>query len=170
MMMQETGDRIYESARSVRAQIILDMLKYWESKVQGGRLPRPSDIDPVEIPKLLASVVICDLEDAPFRVRFRLVGTLQVLVAGAELTGRYVDQMNWKEGPFVHRIFKHARDTAAPVFGYYHWTFRDGTPGASEFGLFPMSADGRVVTRVLGIDEFYPYPGTPTYAMDDRLK
>ncbi|HNB28753.1 MAG TPA: PAS domain-containing protein [Alphaproteobacteria bacterium] len=170
MMMQETGDRIYESARSVRAQIILDMLTYWQSKVRDGRLPRPSDIDPVEIPKLLASVVICDLEDAPFRVRFRLVGTLQVLVAGAELTGRYVDQMNWKEAPFVHRIFKHARDTAAPVFGYYHWTFRDGTPGASEFGLFPMSADGGVVTRVLGIDEFYPYPGTPTHAIDDRLR
>ncbi len=169
MLMQESGDRIYENARSVRAQIILDMLKYWESKVRDGRMPKPSDIDPVEIPKLLASVVICELEDAPFRVRFRLVGTLQVHVAGSEMTGRYVDEMNWDEAPFVHRIFKRARDTAAPVFGYYHWTFRDGTPGASEFGLFPMSEDGSTVSRVLGIDEFHPYPGTPSYAPDGRL-
>jgi hypothetical protein len=159
-----TADTIYESVQSVRSPLILEMLAYWQSKISGARLPRPSDIDPTEIPKLIASVVICDLEEQPFRVRYRLAGTRQVYIVGQELTGRYVDELDWEEGPFVHRIFQRARDTAAPVFGYYHWRFRERTPGASEFGLFPLSEDGRVVSRVLGIDAFFPLVRSPAFA------
>ncbi len=163
------GDTIYESVSFVRSPQILDMLSYWESKRAGGRLPRPVDIDPTEIPRLIASIVICDLEINPFRVRYRLAGTRQVHILGNELTGRYVDELNWEEGPFVHRIFARARETAAPVFGYYHWKFREGTPGASEFGLFPLSEDGQTVTRVLGIDEFFPAPDSLVFASRQRL-
>lgn len=145
------------------------MLAYWQSKSLAGCLPAPAAIDPTEIPKLIPSLVICDLEDAPFRIRFRLAGTRQVDVLGRELTGRYVDEMDWQEGPFVHRIFARARDTAAPVFGFYHWTFRESTPGASEFGLFPLSEDGRKVTRVIGIDEFFPPEGAPAFSGRRRL-
>jgi len=169
MTEQPDIDTIYESAKSVHSPQIREMLAYWQSKVLDGRLPRPADIDPTEIPKLIASIVICDLEVEPFRVRFRLAGTRQVHILGNELTGRYVDEMDWKEGPFVHRIFARARDTAAPVFGFYHWGFREGTPGASEFGLFPLSEDGSTVTRVLGIDEFFPEPGSPVFGGRRRL-
>ena len=162
------SDTIYESVDSVRSPLILEMLAYWQSK-RGDRLPRPADIDPTEIPKLIASIVICDLETDPFRVRYRLAGTRQVHILGNELTGRYVDELNWEEGPFVHRIFARARDTAAPVFGYYHWRFREDTPGASEFGLFPLSEDGRIVNRVLGIDEFFPDPNSPAFGGRRRL-
>jgi len=169
MTEQPTSDTIYESAKSIRSAQIREMLAYWQSKIVDGRLPRPAAIDPTEIPKLIASIVICDLEVDPFRVRFRLAGTRQVHVLGNELTGRYVDEMDWEEGPFVHRIFARARDTAAPVFGYYHWTFREGTPGASEFGLFPLSEDGRTVSRVLGIDEFFPAAGSSVFGVRWRL-
>ncbi|WP_119302558.1 PAS domain-containing protein [Dongia deserti] len=164
-----TSDTIYESVESVRSPLILSMLDYWRSKVAGGRLPRPADIDPTEIPKLIASMVICDLEEQPFRVRYRLAGTRQVHILGNELTGRYVDELNWEEGPFVHSIFARARDTKAPVFGFYHWGFRENTPGASEFGLFPLSEDGQTVTRVIGIDEFFPRPGSPAFGGRSRL-
>lgn len=54
------SDTIYESVNSVRSPLILDMLAYWQSKRAAERLPRPADIDPTEIPKLIASIVICD--------------------------------------------------------------------------------------------------------------
>jgi hypothetical protein len=166
---QPAADIIYDNVEAVRSPIILEMLGYWRSKMAGGRLPRPADIDPVEIPKLIPSIVICELESDPFRVRYRLAGTRQVHILGNELTGRYVDELDWPEGPFVHRIFARARDTAAPVFGFYHWGFREGTPGASEFGLFPLSEDGGTVSRVLGIDEFFPDPGSPVFGGRRRL-
>jgi hypothetical protein len=163
MTEHSPADTIYESVAQVRSPLVLEMLAYWRSKAAAGRLPRPADIDPTEIPKLIASMVICELEANPFRVKYRLAGTKQVHILGNELTGRYVDEMNWPEGPFVHRIFAHARDTAAPVFGFYHWGFREGTPGASEFGLFPLSEDGKAVSRVIGIDEFFVEPGSPAF-------
>jgi hypothetical protein len=169
MKEQPNSDTIYESVERVRSPLVLAMLEYWQSKVVDGRLPRPADIDPTEIPKLIASMVICDLEESPFRVRYRLAGTRQVHILGSELTGRYVDEMDWEEGPFVHRIFALARDTAAPVFGFYHWGFRENTPGASEFGLFPLSEDARTVTRVIGIDEFFPEPSSPVFGGRRRL-
>jgi hypothetical protein len=169
MTDQPPVDTIYESIDSVRSPQIREMLAYWSSKRTEGRLPRPADIDPTEIPKLIASIVICDLESDPFRVRFRLAGTRQVHILGNELTGRYVDEMNWEEGPFVHRIFARARDTAAPVFGFYYWGFRENTPGASEFGLFPLSDDGTTVNRVLGIDEFFPDESSPVFGGRRRL-
>jgi hypothetical protein len=169
MTERPATDTIYESVESVGSQLIRDMLAYWRSKMADGRLPRRADIDPTEIPKLIASMVICDLEDSPFRVRYRLAGTRQVHILGNELTGRYVDEMNWTEGPFVHRIFAHARDTAAPVFGFYYWNFREGTRGASEFGLFPLSEDGRTVTRVIGIDEFFPDESSPVFGRRRRF-
>lgn len=164
-----TDDVIYESVKSVRSPLILSMLDYWQGKIVDGRMPRPADIDPTEIPKLIAAMVIADLEEQPFRVRYRLAGTLQVHILGHELTGRYVDEMDWEEGPFVHRIFAHARDTKAPVFGFYHWGFRENTAGASEFGLFPLSEDGETVTRVIGIDEFFPDPTSPAFGGRTRL-
>lgn len=158
-----TEDTIYDGVESVHSPLIREMLAYWQGKAVGGRLPKPSGIDPTEIPKLIPSLVICDLEEAPFRVRIRLAGTRQVEVIGREVTGRYVDEMDLPEGPFIHRIFTRARDTAAPVFGFYYWTFREDTPGASEFGLFPLSEDGRRVHRVIGIDEFFPEEGAPAF-------
>jgi hypothetical protein len=169
MTDRPASDTIYESVESVSSPLILSMLAYWQSKVVDGRLPQPADIDPTEIPRLIASMVICDLEDSPFRVRYRLAGTRQVHILGSELTGRYVDEMNWEEGPFVHRIFARARDTAAPVFGFYYWGFRENTPGASEFGLFPLSEDGKVVNRVIGIDEFFPDPTSLAFGGRTRL-
>jgi hypothetical protein len=169
MTEQPAADTIYESVAAVRSPHVLEMLTYWESKRVAGRLPRPADIDPTEIPRLIASIVICDLESDPFRVRYRLAGTRQVHILGNELTGRYVDEMNWEEGPFVHRIFARAHDTKAPVFGFYYWGFRENTPGASEFGLFPLSEDGQTVNRVLGIDEFFPEPGSPVFGGRRRL-
>jgi len=53
------ADTIYESVAQVRSPLILEMLAYWRSKTADGRLPRPVDIDPTEIPKLIASMVIC---------------------------------------------------------------------------------------------------------------
>jgi hypothetical protein len=162
-------DTIYASVERVRSPVILSMLEYWRGKAADGGLPRPSDIDPTEIPRLIASMVICDLEGTPFRVRYRLAGTRQVHVLGNELTGRYVDEMNWQEGPFVHRIFDRARETKAPVYGFYYWGFRENTPGASEFGLFPLSEDGSTVTRVIGIDEFFPDPHSTAFGGRTRL-
>lgn len=42
-------------------QAIKTMYAYWKSKCNGNRLPRRSDIDPVEMPRMLPQITIVEV-------------------------------------------------------------------------------------------------------------
>jgi hypothetical protein len=66
--------------------------EYWRRKAAGRQLPRRRDIDPVEIPKLLADVMLVDVEPDG-RYRYRLIGTENTQAHGMKATGRYLDEV-----------------------------------------------------------------------------
>jgi hypothetical protein len=66
--------------------------QYWLSKISLGRLPGRRSIDPVEIPRLLSGVWLLDVSRAPFRFKYRLVGTSVVDAMGFDPTGRWLDE------------------------------------------------------------------------------
>lgn len=68
-----------------------ELYRYWCDK-RGTRLaPRRSDVDPLEIPKLLPIVHLIDVIEEPLRFRHRLVGTEVVAWMKRDVTGQYVD-------------------------------------------------------------------------------
>lgn len=149
---------IYASVDALRSKSVAELYAYWRSKLNGRAMPAPADIDPTEIPQLLPSIIIAEYLGDPVRTRYRLVGTLQVYYNGLDFTGLYLDEIDWGiENEFVRLVHRTLRETAAPVFGHYEWSFRDGIHGFAEFGVFPLSADGKTVTRCLGIDDFSPF-------------
>jgi len=151
---------IYASAGELRSKSVEELHDYWRSKLRGRTMPAPADIDPTEIPQLLQSIIIAEYLGDPVRVRYRLVGTLQVYYNGLDSTGLYLDEIDWGvENEFVRLVHRTLQATAAPVFGHYEWIFRDGILGFAEFGAFPLSADGKTVARCLGIDDFSPFEG-----------
>ena len=48
--------------------------EYWLSKVRDGRMPRRADIDPAEIKRLLANVVLIDVSQDPLDFVERIAG------------------------------------------------------------------------------------------------
>src|SRR3546814_10590958 len=84
--------------------------------------PRRADIDPVEIPRLMPYVLIADIEHAPFRVRFRLVGTKVVEATGFEFTGKYLDEITLPddEGP-VLESYQLASESKCAVLTRMKW-------------------------------------------------
>lgn len=71
------------------------LLGYWRRKRRAGLLPGRKDIDPVEIRRdVLPDIYLMDVVPAKPRRRFRyrLVGTRMVDLAGADPTGRFVDE------------------------------------------------------------------------------
>jgi hypothetical protein len=67
---------------------------YWQAKCGARAMPRRRDIDLTDIPPpLLPNLQITDLIDGGARIRYRLVGTAIVDAYGAELTGKYFDQI-----------------------------------------------------------------------------
>ena len=66
--------------------------RYWLSKCAADRIPSRSGIDPVEIPRLLSGIWLLDVSHAPFRFKYRLVGTAIVDAMGFDPTGRWLDE------------------------------------------------------------------------------
>jgi hypothetical protein len=146
---------IYASIDRLRSPSVSELYAYWRSKLRGRMMPAPADIDPAEIRQLLPSIIIAEYVGEPVRVRYRLVGTQQVYYNGLDFTGLYLDEIDWGlENDFVRQVHDTLRTTAAPVIGHYQWGFRDTILGFAEFGVFPLSDDGTMVARCLGIDDF----------------
>ncbi len=78
-----------------RSDMILSpAFDYWQAKCGARVMPRRRDIDPTEIPlRLLPNLQITELIDGGVRIRYRLIGTAIVNAYGAELTGKYFDQV-----------------------------------------------------------------------------
>lgn len=129
--------------------------RYWSVKGHGA-IPRRSAIDPLEIPNLLPLLVIADLESAPFRVRYRLVGTRVVESHGTDYTNRYLDECGFLIEVELTECYRRLTETRAPVFMYYEWERKDwprdrGRIGASETGFFPLSSDGAGIFMAISI-------------------
>ena len=155
---EDRSSIIYASLDQVRSPVVMNLHDYWRSKLRGRVMPAPTDIDPSEIRPLLPGIIIAEYVGEPVRVRYRLVGTNQVYYNGMDFTGLYLDEIDWGvENDFVRLVHDTLRGTAAPVVGQYQWGFRDNILGFAEFGLFPLSDDGRTVTRGIGLDDFLPF-------------
>ena len=63
----------------------------------GKRLPPRAAFDPFEVPKMLGSMWMLDIEREPRRFRYRLFGTHIASAVGEDLTGRHLDQVPMAE-------------------------------------------------------------------------
>jgi hypothetical protein len=67
----------HEETLDFKSSIVRDCYSYWRGKMIGDRLPSRSDIDPVDIPKLMPHAVILDVRREPeLDFRYRLIGNL----------------------------------------------------------------------------------------------
>jgi len=75
-------------------QILGPAFNYWQAKRGARVMPRRRDIDPTEIPaRLLPNLQLTELIDGGARIRYRLTGTAIVNAYGADLTGKYFDEV-----------------------------------------------------------------------------
>ncbi len=84
---------------TIQEQSLQQLYAYWAAKRHGRRMPCRSDIDPVDIPRLLPNLMLLDVVPAAspsvpvHRYRFRLAGTAICQVAGFDLTGCWLDEL-----------------------------------------------------------------------------
>ncbi|MBT5109235.1 MAG: PAS domain-containing protein [Rhodospirillaceae bacterium] len=73
---------------------ISKLFHYWNSLRNGRRMPARSDMDPLDIPRLLRYIQLIDVSLDPLEFRYRLVGTRLVDRLGVELTGKQVGNID----------------------------------------------------------------------------
>lgn len=149
-----------------RADVMLrEALDYWHRKRGERAMPRRGDIDAAELPFwLLPHVELIDVVEHGRRFRHRLVGTAIVGAFGAELTGKYVEEvLSGATLDFAHTVYRAVCDTRRAAFVRSEYSTVKGSPLTAHRVLMPLAEDGQAVSVILGAATFQfarpPLPG-----------
>jgi hypothetical protein len=122
---------------------------YWLEKKGAQPAPARADIDPLEIAPLLPYVTLIDVERAPLRFRYRLVGTEIVRNVG-EFTGSYLDALtSLPHRDVMAAEFARVVESAAPALSLWEYTRDDGRHVRYERLVLPLMGDGATVDMLL---------------------
>lgn len=130
---------------------------YWRGKKRDAAAPLRSNIDPAEIVPLLPYLFMVDIEHAPFRVRYRLCGTM-IQRYDEELTGKYLDELhntpaNDKEeiAGFYRRVVREGQ----PHFSVHAFPSRGlAVPLLVQGGIWPLAGPGARVDQCMGMQDY----------------
>jgi len=125
---------------------------YWDGKRAGRACPRKADIDPVEIPFLLANIVLFQILECGADARCRIVGGVIEEFSRRSLTGAVLSRAAVPAFDAAFRV--HLRNAVAgcvPAFFTGRVDSNDGQPPMLlDTVLLPLSGDGTVVDFVVG--------------------
>ena len=141
--------RAFEERFQVDALRVL--YAYWQELRQGRPAPARIDIDPSRISLILPNIGLFDVERSPRRYRIRLMGTRIVSWYGCDLTGRYLDEIDFGDGPrFTFSLLDQVVDRVAAGHMTGEYTKQDGRKIRYERLFMPLSCDGTRVDMVFG--------------------
>ncbi|MBE7636609.1 PAS domain-containing protein [Sneathiella sp. P13V-1] len=128
-----------------------ELLEYWLEKHPKNRLPKRADFDPIDIPKTLPYIVMMNVERNPFRLKFRLVGTVITNAFNRELTGLYFDESfdNYLEAEgYTQR--KEVAEDGEPKYFFGKGKLKYDLDFTSiEWVLLPYAEDGENVDLII---------------------
>jgi hypothetical protein len=123
---------------------------YWEAQRGTRSMPARADIDPIDLKSLLPLLILIDVVPDPRRYVYRLVGTQEVEMRGADPTGKPVTEAYYGESPeettcYLDRVVR----TRQPVL--YRGTYQPlRTRVQQEDVLYlPLSQDGQTVNMIM---------------------
>jgi hypothetical protein len=131
---------------------------YLEAKTLGVRLPARADIDPVELPDVLAFINLIDViwsEPDPPRFKFRLLGTRQIRYAGGDFTGLWVDEaLSGSAAAAAVAMMRRVVLEQQLVFGRFSLPVDGREFVITERLQFPLSANGTTVDMLLSVHNY----------------
>jgi hypothetical protein len=149
--MADLGAPSLSPAVEPRHRELAELYAYWREK-RGERLaPSRADIDPLEIPSLLPFVTLVDVERAPLRFRYRVVGTNIVRNVGDDFTGRYLDSLvRLSRRDAMAAEFSRVVESAVPAVSVWDYTRADGRHLRYERLIMPLITAEAAVDMLFG--------------------
>lgn len=135
----------------LRAEALKTLYAYWQGLRHGRRAPARSDLDPSDIVSVLPHIGLYDVEENPRRYRIRLLGTRIVSWYGCDLTGRYLDEIDFGESAeSTFKTLNDVVDLCVPAHMTGEYVKQDERTIRFERIYLPLSSDGRKVDMVIG--------------------
>jgi hypothetical protein len=151
------SDDIYLLDREqVTSPVVAGVAAAWGA-ARGNLVMAPKQaIDAFALRPWLPYIVLTELYQDPFRVRYRLVGTALVEANKQDYTGIWLAESGWDQETIDLNmsLYQRLAETRAPIFGMskVKWDMR--LKYRFEWALFPLSEDGVMVTHCLGVDDY----------------
>lgn len=145
-----------DTTLNFRSEKLRQLHGYWESKRAGRAMPQRADLEPTEIPKLLPHIALIDVETAPPRFYFRLIGTHITTVLGRDNTGKYFDEAYHE--PLlgdITNVYRLVVGRLAPVRHFGKAEFSDKQYRDYESVHLPLSQDGATISMILVGQEYF---------------
>lgn len=145
----------------VRNDPILGLaLAYWERKCGSRPVPARRDIDATEIaPSLLPFLQLTERVEATGRIRYRLIGTGIVDAYGADLTGKYMDEIySGERMRYVEANYRAVCANRRPVLVVNRYHSSRPVSLVCYRLLMPLADDGETIRLILTAMRF-DFPG-----------
>ena len=141
----------------MRSDKIASVYRWWSGHDHGD-IPDRAHLDPTDIKSILPSLLIADVELNPFRIRYRLVGTLVAEATGLNFTGRYLDELipGDAEEPWMEE-YKRSYTLRSPVFGVASAPTTMGVRFSYEFGIFPLRNGGSTISQFVSVEDYFDF-------------
>jgi hypothetical protein len=144
----------------ISSPMIREMFAYWQRRAAGRMAPRPREIEPGDIKRLLPFISIADILREPFDLRFRLAGSGVVEATGYDFTGHRLSEMpitTGREAWTAH--YARVVNDKRPHYGRYRGDFGPELVRYVDQGAFPLSSDGSAVDRLIEIEDWSEFRG-----------
>lgn len=149
-----------------RAQLVIaeqrQLFEYWLDRAAGAAMPARRDIRPADIPHLLPNISLMDILRSPCRMRFRLAGTRVRDIYDREVTGLYLDDIDWGgQADYWRTAHQRVAETGRPAQGVVR-SLRGSKDHLVHFWLrLPLVTDGPEPSMILGYDVPVPVSQMP---------
>ena len=129
---------------------LMELFRYWRSKCGDRLAPTRAEIRPEEIRPILPNILLLDIIGDVPRLKYRLVGTEFVHIYGAEVTGKFLDEIDFDgmSELIIADYFKVVKD-GQPSWTSWNFTKDDGRWLGYERLTLPLSEDGQRVNMLL---------------------
>ncbi|MBO6562919.1 MAG: PAS domain-containing protein [Nisaea sp.] len=139
----------------VRSPLVREAYMLWDDKRGARPMPARADFDPVEMPRLLASMILVDVEQPETRLKVRLAGTKIVDMFGSDYTGMYMDEIDF--GDVREKVLGEYLLCATekrPLFSDHSFRKINDYYHSIERVLLPLSNDGKTVNMLMAVLDF----------------
>jgi len=147
------GDRVRTGSTPdiISSDKVLRFYRLWLSRCNGGRLPKKSDMDPIEMRAFLSSIVLTKVHYDPLDFEYRIIGE-DVIARLGNMTGKRVRRSALIDASSsAYQNYCAVVESRAPQFleGMAVTAFRRDRPYLLSRVHCPLSSDGETIDYVI---------------------
>jgi hypothetical protein len=156
LSVPEPSYRDFLHADQAKSQKIRLLFDYWRRLHRGGKPGLRTSFDPVEVPSLLSSLLLGDIESEPFRVFFRLIGTAVAEFSRLDFSGCYLDALDYKDRDSIEwaDCYRRIHATGIGLVGFNRVTWPDDSSKGYEFAILPLSRNGHPAGSFVALEDY----------------